>query len=188
MPPAHIPCPRRQLEQDRPKQDRRERRARHDRELLITRRRPNEKTVFKSCEVVPPLKPRCRRSRRPKARSRNSCRQSNRRAEDQHVNSSVAIVMPRWGWTKNRFHRSDATIRHEQKPNATMSSAPSRFMCSDGTSITPAISTTMPMPRPSSTGRDRGGRLPQRLHRARDRNRSNPPSTRARSSEANESN
>ena len=63
------------------------------------------------------------------------------------VNNNVATVIPEIGFEEEPISpvSRDETVT-KIKPNTTISSAPNKFMCSEGASVTAAIRTTMPMP------------------------------------------
>lgn len=115
------------------------------RSLGATTRKP----VFRSCEVVPPLeqamhtmppmeKPAVTYHWPPVQPTIRKTRQ---------VSISVAMVMPEMGLDVEPTSpvRRDDTVTNSA-PSSTMSTAPSRFMCSDGAAMMTASSTRMPMP------------------------------------------
>ena len=61
------------------------------------------------------------------------------------VNNSVATVIPEIGFDEEPISpvTREETVT-KRKPKAMMSSAPRKFMCSDGASMMPTISPTMP--------------------------------------------
>jgi len=117
---------------------------------------PTRKPVFRSCEVVPPLEAAMQTTAPDRQRGDviGAPRPANDQ-EDQTGEQHVATVMPEMGFEEEPISpvSREETVT-KQKPKSTMSSAPSRFICSGRASVMAVMSATTRCRRTSSVGRD----------------------------------